>query len=179
MERENWLNKLILDTDIIEHSSLSETEIFVIKGILEHCKSYGEIGREVRLSDERVRQLFVNAMGKILFAIKDLVAKNIWFQNSIKEKEALQKELKDLKHKFRKELAHENQLTLSFDEVQLPLSNIVLSVRAKRALADLKISTINQLKDLTTEKLNSVENVGVKTVNEILCRAEEMGIKIV
>ncbi|MDQ6844026.1 MAG: hypothetical protein M3Z92_06710 [Bacteroidota bacterium] len=99
-------------------------------------------------------------------------------QKTLKEKELLQKELEDLKFKFRKELASEKQLIISFEENDMPIINVPFSVRAKKVLSDLNINTANQLANLTKDKLNSLEKTGVKTVDEIIRRAEELGIKI-
>ena len=178
MKKEKWLNNFIFDTALIDHSFLSETERFSLKSFLQDNKTLAQTGQEIEVSDERVRQLIENGMGKILLNTKDLIAKSFWLQKTLTEKDTLQKELESLKFKFKKELASEKQLTMSFEETDMPITNIPFSVRAKKVLTDLNINTANQLATLTKDKLNSLKKTGVKTVDEIIRRAEEIGIKI-
>jgi len=179
MQKEKWLNNLVFDTTLIDNAFLSEKEMFSIKNYLQDKKTLTQIGKEIELTDERVRKLIENGIGKILLTTKDLIAKNTWLQKTLAEKEILQKELADLKFKFKKELASEQQLTLTFDEKDMVITNMLFSVRAKKVLTDLNINSANELAKLTMDKLTSIDKVGVKTVHEIIRRAEEIGIKIV
>jgi Bacterial RNA polymerase, alpha chain C terminal domain len=179
MQKEKWLNSLVFDTTLIENSFLSEKEIFSIKRFLQDKKSLSQIGKETELTDERVRQVIENGIGEILLTTKDLIAKNSWLQKTLAEKEDIQKELTGLKLKFKKELASEHQLKLTFDEKDMPITNMLFSVRAKKVLVDININSANLLAKLTMKKLTSIDKVGVKTVHEIVRRADEIGIKIV
>lgn len=179
MQKGRWLISLIFDTKLIDNSSLSKKEMFAIKSYLKDKKTLKQIGNEIELTDERVRQLIENGMGKVLLTTRDLIAKRIWLQRILVERENLQRELTGLKIKFKKELDSEQQLTLGFDEIDMPITNIYFSVRAKKVLNDLNIKSANQLAKLTMDKLTSIDKVGIKTVNEIVIKAEEIGVKIV
>jgi hypothetical protein len=177
MQIEKFLNNFIFDTKLIEHSFLSEIEMFCIKSCLIDKKTFGDIAQEIKLTDERVRQIFENSMGKLLLNVKNLIAKDNWMQNAIIEKDILKKELADLKFKFKKELASEKQLEIEFKQT-VSLSSVPFSVRARKALEYLQINSINELEGLELEKLNSTKRIGVKTIHEIINKAEEFGIKI-
>lgn len=178
MTKEQWLNKFIFGTSLIDNSFLSPTEILSIKAYLQDNQTYEQIGKEMKLSDQRISKLIENGMGKILLNTKGLIAKNILLQKTFAERDTLQKELASLKFKFKRELGAEKQLTLSFEEDVQLIANIPFSVRARKVLQNLNIKTPNQLSALTKGRLTSIQNVGVKTVEEIIQRAAEVGIKI-
>lgn len=179
MDTDKWLNNFIFDTSLAYDSFLSEKELDSLKGYFLEKKTLNQIGKEINLTNERVRQLVQNGMGKILLNAKGLIAKKEWLEKTLKEKEILLKELSDLKLKFKKELADSKQLTLRFEEKDVPIINMPYSVRARNVLKKLNIKTANQLAQLSLARLNSVEKAGVKTVHEIIRRAEEFGIKII
>lgn len=173
MKKERWLNNIIFDTELIDHSYLSETERYSLKSFLLDNKTLAQIGKEIETSDERARQIIKNAIGKILLNTNNLIAKSFWLQKTLKEKDQLQNELKDIKLKFKKELASEKQLTILFEEIDLPITNISFIVRAKNLLADLKVNTVGQLATLTKNKLFLMKNAGIKTDDEIIKKVEE------
>lgn len=173
MKKERWLNNIIFDTELIDHSYLSETERYSLKSFLLDNKTLAQIGKEIETSDERARQIIKNAIGKILLNTNNLIAKSFWLQKTLKEKDQLQNELKDIKLKFKKELASEKQLTILFEEIDLPITNISFIVRAKNLLADLKVNTVGQLATLTKNNLFLMKNAGIKTDDEIIKKVEE------
>lgn len=173
MKKERWLNNIIFDTELIDHSYLSETERYSLKSFLLDNKTLAQIGKEIETSDERARQIIKNAIGKILLNTNNLIAKSFWLQKTLKEKDQLQNELKDIKLKFKKELASEKQLTILFEEIDLPITNISFIVRAKNLLADLKVNTVGQLATLTKNKLFLMKIAGIKTDDEIIKKVEE------
>lgn len=173
MKKERWLNNIIFDTELIDHSYLSETERYSLKSFLLDNKTLAQIGKEIETSDERARQIIKNAIGKILLNTNNLIAKSFWLQKTLKEKDQLQNELKDIKLKFKKELASEKQLTILFEEIDMPIANISFIVRAKNLLADLKVNTVGQLATLTKNKLFLMKNAGIKTDDEIIKKVEE------
>lgn len=173
MKKERWLNNIIFDTELIDHSYLSETERYSLKSFLLDNKTLAQIGKEIETSDERARQIIKNAIGKILLNTNNLIAKSFWLQKTLKEKDQLQNELKDIKLKFKKELASEKQLTILFEEIDLPITNISFIVRAKNLLMDLKVNTVGQLATLTKNKLFLMKIAGIKTDDEIIKKVEE------
>ena len=178
MDKEKLLNNLIFNTELIDNSTLNEKEVFCIKEYLLEKKAISVISNEIDYSNEAVRKIIENGMGKIFFFAKELISKNKWLKINLEEKERIQNELNEIKYKFRKQLAVEKQLKLTFIEDDLPFSKSLFSVRANSVLTTLKINTINDFKQLTIEKLKSIDRVGVKTIHEIIRRGEEIGIKI-
>lgn len=174
----DWITKFIIETNLIENSFLSQMEYFVLNAYLIEKKNIREIAEETRYSDNKVRHLIENSFGKIFLTIKDLIAKSFWLQKTLSENDALTKELSFLKNKYKKQIAKEQQLIFNFDQAHINIDNLRFCVRAKNILKNLEIKTLGDLAKLNMQNLNSKEKVGVKTVNEIVCRAEEYGIKI-
>ncbi|MEZ5027197.1 MAG: sigma factor-like helix-turn-helix DNA-binding protein [Ferruginibacter sp.] len=86
MKKKRWLNNIIFDTELIDHSYLSETERYSLKSFLLDNKTLAQIGKEIETSDERARQIIKNAIGKILLNTNNLIAKSFWLQKTLKRK---------------------------------------------------------------------------------------------
>src|SRR6185312_11946717 len=178
MDKGKWLKILLFDTKLLDNSFLSEKEIFCIKSHLGNEKSFHQIGREIELTDERVRQIIENGLGKVFLATKNFIAKNYLLQKTLTEKEALEKEIRELRKRVTTEEYSIRELELTFDEKIIPIHGTLFSVRALNALKQLNIGSVNQLARVTIEQLTSINKVGAKTINEIVNRAEELGIRI-
>ena len=174
----DWLSTFIFSTKLIEVSHLTENEKYILHAYLTENKNNNEIAKEIELTNERVRQLIENALGKVFLTIKDLIAKSKWLEKTIKEKSDLEEEISSLKIRFKKQLAAEQQLTMNFDEANISINDMRISVRAKNALIKLGIMTLKDLSESTKSNLFSKGKVGVKTYEEIIRKAEEFGVKI-
>lgn len=177
--KSDWLVNLIIDSKLIDNSFLSEKERYSLMAYLKEKKIYVDIAKEIDLTDERVRQLIENGIGKIFLTIKDLLAKSSWLEKTLVEKNALEQELIKLKNKFKKQLTSEQQLKMNFEKADISTDEMRFSARAKKTLDELNIKSAIELSTLTRQTLASTEKAGVKTVEEIIRRAEEYGIKIV
>ncbi len=171
---------LIINTGLIEISFLSVNEQYALTAYLQENETYSKIGEEMQLTDERARQLIVKGFEKILLTIRSLIAKSVRLESILIEKENIGKELFALHENFKEEqqLSKEGLIKLVPNGSNNLLGSIPFSVRAKRALDTLKIESIADLSSLTKEKLNSLRQVGVKTIDEIIRKSEEYGIKI-
>lgn len=178
MKEGEWLSILLFDTGLINNSSLSEKEIFSIKSHIQEGKSLSEISQELGVTNERIRQIIENGFGKILLTVKTLLAKSVWLEKILAEKEDLEKELSKLKTNLQNDPVNDQKMTIELDKCNIPISDLPFSVRAKKALAKLNINSVNQLDQLDLQKLKILSQVGIKTINEIINRAKEMGIKI-
>jgi DNA-directed RNA polymerase alpha subunit len=174
----NWLSKLIIETGLFNHSLLNEKEIYVIQAHVGDEKAFNGIAEELDLSSERVRQIFENGLGKILINIRDFELRMTRMNELIKENDMLKSEIAILKKRFKKELATDKQIPLNFESSKIPLSEMPFSVRAFNALKGLNINTLGELATKSKEELYAQQNVGVKTIQEIINRAEEYGVKI-
>ena len=177
MQKQKWLNNLIFDSGLFDLTVLSEKEILYIKRYLQDKKSPGEIAHEVEVSVERVKQMIENGIDKILVTLKEIISKKIWFQEVSNEKKILQNELAALRTRFKKELADEKQ-TMEYERLNIPISNLLFSARAKTVLSYIDLRTLNDLRYLTLEQLNRARNAGPKTIDEIVTKAREFGIEI-
>ncbi|QDT33491.1 DNA-directed RNA polymerase subunit alpha C-terminal domain-containing protein [Thalassoglobus polymorphus] len=86
------------------------------------------------------------------------------------------------------EYLHEKQREPSFDNreltaeeqaaVQLPISDLNLSVRSRKCMARLGITTIGEVLIRTPDELLSAKNFGVTSLNEIRNKLSEMNLKL-
>jgi hypothetical protein len=176
--KRDWLTLLLFDTKLIENSLLSEKEIMALTSYVKERKNYADISKEIGVTDERVRQLIENAIGKILLSIKNLLAKASLFQATLVEKKLLEDELVELKLRFQKNLDEEEKNGVRIKPFGIAINDVRFSIRAKKVLADLNIKYIEDLKQLSLKTLTSVEGTGIKTVEEIKRIAEEYGVNI-
>lgn len=176
--KSDWLLKLIIDTKLIGNASLLGKEYLVMMAYLKNGKSATEIAQEIGLSGERVRQIIDKAFEKLLFTIMDSMAKATLIQTTLAENDALKKELIQLKTKFKKQLADDQQLKFDFTQPNVSTDKMRFSVRAENALDHLGITSLKDLSNLTRQILYSKKGVGAKTVEEIIRKAEEYGVKI-
>jgi hypothetical protein len=176
--RTDWLKRFIFDTKLFDNVSLSYKEIISPEAYIKDKKTYEEIGNQIGVSDERVRQLIENGLGKIFLAVKDILARSQLLRASLTEKQFLEYQLTQLKTKFKKELKEEQLASVRVKPLQIPISDISLSVRAKKILKELNIIYISDMTKLSRQILYSVDRAGVKTVEEIIRISEEYGVKI-
>ncbi|TAL48115.1 MAG: hypothetical protein EPN92_04080 [Chitinophagaceae bacterium] len=176
--KNDWLSKFIFDTKLIEVNYLNEPERISLTSYLKDKKTLDVIAQELELSDERIRQVIENGMGKIFLLIKELLSKNKYLQSLQIENQRLEFELNELNSKFKDELEKEKTLTLKVKSPDISIDDILLSHRAHRTLMILKIKSIKDLKTVTKTTLATVPGNGVKTIEEIIRVAAEYGIKI-
>lgn len=178
MQKENLLNCLLFETNLILNSELNEKEFYAITKYLQENLTLLEIGNNVKLTPERIRQIIETGNNKILASITELILIKSKFQSLLQQNETLTKELLNLKNKFKKELAAENQLSLTFENAYTPINNLNFTVRAQKIFKELNIDFVEQLDSLTISKLNSTNKIGAKTIHEIITKANELGVKI-
>lgn len=177
MRKEKWLNTLIFDTGLFDFTVLSDEENSAIRKYLQDKKTPEEIAKKSELPVDEVSKIIKTGIEKILLTSKELLAKKIWFQKMMDEKEILQNQLAILRERFKKELADE-ELTAEYERLNIPVTNLFFSARAKTVFHYLKIKTLNDLADLTLKDLINARNAGPVTINEIVAKALELGIII-
>lgn len=177
MRKEKWLNTLIFDTGLFDFTALSDEEEITIRKYLHDKKTPEEIARKSKLPIDEVNKIIKNGIEKILLTSKELFAKKIWFQKMAAEKEILQNELATLRERFKKELAVE-ELTAEYERLNIPVTNLFFSARAKTVFHYSNIKTLNDLADVTLKDLVRARNAGPVTINEIVAKAQEFGITI-
>jgi hypothetical protein len=178
MKKESLLNNFIFDTLLFYHSGLSEIERVALSSYLQNNKSLNQIGLEINLTDERVSQIIDNAMIKIFQSTKHLININIILHKTLSENRNLKDKLNYIAKIVNTVSSSENEVDFIPAEIEMQISDMPFSVRAKKTLAELDIITVNQLSLLKRNDLYLKSKAGVKTVDEIIRRAEEIGIKI-
>jgi hypothetical protein len=178
MNKEKLLNHFIFDTLLFYHSGLTEIERVALSSYMQNNKNITQIGLEIHLTDERVRQIIENAMSKIFKSTKHLINKNVILQKTLSENRNLKDKLNYIAKIANTVSSSENEVDFVSEEIEMQISDMPFSVRAKNTLAELDIITVNQLSLLKKNDLYLKSKAGVKTVDEIIRRAEEIGIKI-
>lgn len=177
MQKEKWLNTLIFDTALFDATPLTNEENITITKYLLDRKTPEQIAKKSALPVDEVKKIIKTGIKKILLTSKEILAKKIWFQQILNEKEILQNELETLRERFKIELADE-KLTEKFERLNVPVSNLFFSPRAEGVFRSLNIKTLNDLARLSLDDLKRTRNAGVMTVNEIVKKAREIGILI-
>lgn len=167
----NFWKRIIWSGDIIWKRNI------VIKRYLQDENTLAEIADKVEVPSQRVKEIIGNGFDTILVTLKEIISKKIWFNELLNERKILQNELAALRTRFKRELSDENK-TKEYERLNIPISNLLFSARAKTVLAHIDIKTLNDLQHLPLEKLNAARNAGPKTINEIRAKAREFGIEI-
>ena len=186
------LEKALNNWDVAIGKILQPREIYILNERYENGnkKTLEEIGNELGVSRERIRQIEFKAIRKL----KSPQAINIIFLNDIQneiDKKVLEKEklllditeeVDDLKELF------ETLLNLGGYQVKLqkketkvldqPVEVLGLSIRAYNCLRRSHIDTIRELTNKTELDLMRVRNMGRKSLLEIKTKLEELGLSL-
>ena len=170
MKKEKWINTIIFETGLFDFTILSDEEKIIIRKYLLDKKTPEQIAKKSALSVDEVKKTIRTGTEKILLVAKELLAKKIWHKK-------IQNELVTMRQRFKKELA-DKELTAKYKRLNIPVSNLSISTRAKNVLRTLNITSLNDLTNITRDRLMSARNAGPATVNEIIKKALEFGINI-
>ncbi len=155
-----WLKKFLVDSGFLEESPLTEHEKYVLNQYL-NDRFYSEIAVDTNLTEARVKQLMDNAFGKLFFHLQSLMIKVKMAEGG--DKNQVRKESPgDFKH----------------ERLNIPIADMPFTPRARKVLDSVGIKSLKELTGLNIKQLQAVPQVGTKTINEIVVRAEEFGITI-
>jgi len=164
----DWLGKIIVETGLINFAHLNEREQFILESHLYKQIPIAQIAVEIDLTNERVRQVLENGLGKVLIFTKYLIATNA--------SKYLRSNVDSLENDSSQMKAY--SLNQGFFEMDANIEVIKFSVRASRIMKHFGIKTISDLRKISFDELNNLDQAGVKTVNEIVNRASEFGVII-
>lgn len=167
--KKDILTKMFIDSGLVEYSEFNEKDKYKLHLFLNKFDS--EISNSIEF-------LSLSDINKFSQVIKTLIIKSKRLDSVLIENQRIASELKRLRVKFKKEISLEQQAQLNFEEGIIPLSMIHFSVRASNILAKLNINTVNDLSKLSRIQLKSLDNLGMKTFNEIIDKAAEVGVNI-
>ena len=71
-----WLRHFIYNTQLINYCHLTELEKKILDKYIKHESCIVLIAQEEGLSEEKIKSILENAMGKILFLVKNLLSKS-------------------------------------------------------------------------------------------------------
>lgn len=173
------------DRKIIDLFHLNEREKIIIQGIWYEEKSYGEIGDELKLSDERIRQIYVKVRTKIAY---QMFLFEIRF-NTLKETEeknnALNQEVNTLKNLLKENgIVHEPEMkppqeeekTITDGLLNIAIDDMDIPVRIKNAFRNSDIKKLSDIASWKIEDLLKIRNLGVGSLRSFLQELKFIGI---
>lgn len=155
-------------------STLPTREYFVIQNRYlysnEKKKTLEELGSELGLTRERIRQLEVKGISRLSHPSRLKVIQDKLINTIFKRKEGLELSLSNKMAKLQIELDRlrkEIGTRPHLEKADKPLSEVELSVRASNCLRDAGISTLGELADKTEEEILSIRYLGRKVLWEL------------
>lgn len=173
------------DRKIIEWFNLTEREKIIIYGIWYDEKSYRDIGDELKLSAERIRQIYCKVRIKIAYQIFHF---EIRFNklNEIEEKNnSLNQQVNILKNLLIENgIIHESILAPKDDEkkktdpLNIAIEDMDIPVRIKNAFRNSEIKKLSDLATWNIEDFLKIRNLGYHSLSLFLLELKFLGISI-
>jgi hypothetical protein len=177
MEKEKWLKKLLFDSGLLYMVALSENEILSIKQELRGKETLQEPEEDEELESEYRKAAVERGFRKISATLRKIISLNKYVADVTKQNQILRDELVALRNRFRKELADE-EAQKEYERLNLPISQVTFSTRARYVFSYHEIKTLNDLRSLSIEEIEICRNTGRKTSVEIETTARDFGIEI-
>lgn len=147
---------------------LSEREMEIIRLRFDRRMTLEEVGMELGVTRERVRQLESKALRKLTNHIRELQCV------PVSELDTMRKEIAALKRM----VDAQQQLVDKHEQLMArPITELDLSVRAYNCLKRAGIDTFGDLCSLTDAKVQRLRNLGMKSYREICDAMKEAGLK--
>lgn len=155
------------------HDVLNEKELFICRNLI-NGQSLSDVAQSVRLTSERVRQIFRNSIKKISDAFQETMTEMTALKDKNEELEcrnfALENEMRSAKRVENVESLLNIEINLGQNAKELlttPIENLPLPVRAINTLRSAGISTFREIPLSTGYDLISVKRCGRKTIHDI------------
>ena len=171
-------------------SLLPDQEKLVIKHIFKDNMTLEEVGKELKLSKERIRQIEYKAIRKLHHPkYYNMLFDEFDLREQIKKREKVNKELSlslfkkiyelrtklDAIDKVLKSVGVDIMNTKDNDILSSSIEELELSVRSYNCLKRAGINTIAELINTSITELNNVRNLGQKGVDEISEKLADIG----
>lgn len=161
-----------------DNSELLRREKYIIKGLLD-LRTVEEIGEEIGLSGERVRQIFCKGVRKLRLRC----SKEKRYDEIVNINTMLQREIEDLKKETQalktssiiKDVSESSNKNIFLHH---PISDFGLSDRVHYQLKSAGIKTLADLVSRTKYDILGIRNLGRKSFNEIDCLLERLGLTL-
>lgn len=175
----NVINQLHRSSKII----FTLNEINVLASIWKQNKGYKETAKSMQLTSERVRQIHVELIKKVIIGFDDLFEA----ENKL---ESLKEEIKTLQNENYRLNQELNKLGFTSNVTRVEKSSSLnllinqsiefldLSVRAFNCLKKADIITVGHLLNYTEKDLFSIKNMGKNSVREIIVELKARGLTL-
>jgi len=193
----------IIDDDIkagLDYAlgTLTERQQTVLKEYYENEKTLEEIGNEVGITRERIRQVTVKALRMLRHpSRKRYITHGYKIASGELSRQVEERYLEELKlleavyaekvSELRQKISEldDNSKRLEYKEsvdfmksLELPITDLNLSVRSYNCLARAGIKTLYELCNYTYNDLIAVRNLGRKSTEEVIAKMKEYGLKL-
>ena len=155
------------------HDVLNEKELFICRNLI-NGQSLNDVAQSVRLTSERVRQIFRDSIKKISDAFQETMTEMTALKDKNEELTfrnfALENEMRSAQRVENVESLMNIEMNLGQKAKELlttPIENLPLPVRAINTLRSAGISTFREIPLLTRERLLGTNKCGMKTYCDI------------
>jgi predicted DNA-binding protein YlxM (UPF0122 family) len=189
--------KLIGRKELLDVFNLTEREKLILELFWGKQFTLQQIGDEINLTRERVRQIYEKAIRRILHAIRIANKKYTILNQILDENKALVTENEFLKRKLKSISLRDyfNVMEGKFNEaseilpdeatrnflnklLDIPLTELDLSVRAINSLAKQNIKSVGQLIQFSSKEIKRFPLLGKTTLDEIKYELRSRGLKL-
>ena len=183
----NLIKTLLAHKDL-DSFGLEERELNILKRIVVEGEKYLDIARYYSLTPERIRQIYIKTLEKIVDGFIELL--NSYTEAKIRietlEKECMKLLYENLSYQKAIRSAQKHfdiklELTTKTNEnslLKLPVSELDLSVRALNCLRRAHIFTVGELIDYSVKDLLEIKNFGRLTLKEIKQELKGMNLTL-
>ena len=161
----------------VQHLTLREQRVLELRFV--HGFTYEQVGHNFSVTRERIRQIEAKALRKLrspMFRkqyLMDTLGKAFEIDA---ERARLERRVFDLEKRLSE---YENVPKTEIKEMPLiDIADMELSVRGYNCLKRAGINYVNDLEEMTIERLKKVRNLGWKSIQEVVRKAKEYGIEI-
>lgn len=182
---ENYYTEIIPSFDknfetVCERIRLSEREIEIINGFYKNQILLSDLGKNLNITRERVRQIKDKTIAKLSHkgVIKTfLVSSDKYALISMEEREEMKKELlAKMTYELALEIVNNHNEELFTNSKDMDITELDLSVRSYNCLKRAGIDCVSKLCNMNYEKVLKIRNLGKKSLKEIKEKLAELGL---
>ena len=171
---------------------LSDREQDIITSRYKDKKTLKEIARDMSVTPERIRQIEAKAIRKMrnlkhtreikCISLGEHERRMIAYKQQVEEKMKIKEQ--ELREYYAesfgkaKSISEIPYLSSPYNFLSRPVEDLDLSIRAYNCLKRANIHTVGALMDITETQLSRVRNLGLKSVEEIKVKLDQLGGKM-
>lgn len=169
---------------LIDDGTLTPREETVLFAIFKENKTLQETGKILGVTRERVRQVQIRALKKLMRRKNYFEAGEYFSKEELAKKDYLsylEEKHKEWDYESAKSFVLEYETGLTAEKrksLEIPLEELDLSVRSYNCLRRAGIQTIKELVSKTEDELFKIRNMGRKSAKEIIDKLDSLGLKL-